>query len=409
MDGSTPPTIGITADMSPEGSAGAARRVLWLLIVATFLIFFQAFMVAPLIPRLSELFGASPGTVGFAVPIYLIPYGVMTLVWGPLSDRVGRGPVILGSLGAFVVLTAATAAADSVGWFLVARLATAVGASGVVPISLALIADVVPFAQRGRALGWFFGAMAGGIAFGSSAGALLEPVIGWRGLFLAVGGAAGIVLGALVRRAGVFARPRGDHPPSARDVLRVFVGLLGHRRAQRTYAFVLFNAVLHSGVYTWLGVYFERRYGLSEAGIGLALLGYGVPGFVLGPIIGRVADRSGRRVLIPIGVAVGAAAALVLAPDIPLALAVLTVALLSLGYDLTQPLLAGIVTQLSQQRGQAMGLNVFTLFVGFGLGSLLFQVLLDKGFTAALVAFGAAGVLAAGVAVGAFRNETVAT
>lgn len=55
------------------------------------------------------------------------------------------------------------------------------------------------------------------------------------------------------------------------------------------------------------------------------------------------------------------------------------VALLSLGYDLTQPLLAGIVTQLPGSRGQAMGFNVFTLFIGFGRGSLLFQELLRLG------------------------------
>src|SRR2546430_10933107 len=56
--------------------------------------------------------------------------------------------------------------------------------------------------------------------------------------------------------------------------------------------------------------------------------------------------------------------------------------LLSLGYDMTQPLLAGIVTALGgkQRGGQAMGFNVFTLFTGFGFGSLLFGEALRLGF-----------------------------
>lgn len=178
-----------------------------MLAAATFPIFFQAFMIAPLIPRLAVLFDSTPSTVGWAVPAYLIPYGVMTLVWGPLSDRVGRGPVILGSLGAFVVLTATTAATGSAGVFLAARLITAVGASGVVPISLALIGDVVPPGQRGRALGTFFAAMAGGIAFGSSAGALVEPVLGWRGLFLTVAGAGAAAMIGLLRLRQLFSPP----------------------------------------------------------------------------------------------------------------------------------------------------------------------------------------------------------
>ncbi len=81
------------------------------------------------------------------------------------------------------------------------------------------------------------------------------------------------------------------------------------------------------------------------------------------------------------------------------------VGVLSLGYDLTQPLLAGVVTQLSINRGQAMGFNVFTLFVGSGVGSLLFQLLLDAGFTTALVVFGAGATLAALAGIPLFAGE----
>ena len=127
--------------------------MLALLTAAAFVIFAQIFMVAPLIPRLAEVFHASPDLVGLAVPAYLIPYGAMVLVWGPVSEHLGRRPVILGSLAALTVLAAATALAGSAGAFIGMRLATAIGASGVVPISLALIGDLVPYQRRGHALG----------------------------------------------------------------------------------------------------------------------------------------------------------------------------------------------------------------------------------------------------------------
>jgi predicted MFS family arabinose efflux permease len=93
-----------------------------------------------------------------------------------------------------------------------------VGASGIVPIALALIADRVPYGERGRALGWLFGAMASGIAFGSSAGALLEPVVGWRGLFIGVAVLALAVLVALIPGAPSLdgSRQRHPHPAFAR-------------------------------------------------------------------------------------------------------------------------------------------------------------------------------------------------
>ena len=400
------PSAGEAVSTSPTSEL---ERLLRLLAAAAFLVFFQAFMVAPLIPRLADLFHASTNVAGLAVPAYLVPYGVMQLVWGPLSDRMGRGRLILGSLLAFIVLTALTAAVDGVGGFLTARVLTALGASAVVPISLALVGDLFDYTRRGHALGWLFGAMAGGMAFGSTVGALLEPMVGWRGLFLGVSGLAVMVLIALVRHRSLLEGQRSAQRHTLRQVAGVYRQLVGNPRAARTYVYVLFNAVLHSGIYTWLGLYFSRRYGLSETGIGLALLAYGVPGFLFGPVIGRLADRHGRARLIPLGLAVGGLSAFLLVPHLPVLVAGITVGILSLGYDLTQPLLAGIVSQLSQNRGQAMGVNVFTLFVGFGLGSLIFQSLLLTSLTAALVTFGMAATIAAALALRLFASETAAS
>ena len=252
------------------GDEAPRERLLRIMSGATFLVFFQAFMVAPLLPRFSRAFGVTPQEVGLIVPAYMVPYGVATLFYGVLSDRLGRRRIMLASLIAFGVLTALTATAQSATQLVLWRLAT----------------------------------------------------------------------------------------------------------------------------------------GLGEVGIGLALLGYGVPGFLLGPVIGRAADRRGRRWLIPAGLAVGAAGAAALIPDEPLLAAAAAVTVLSLGYDMTQTLLAGIVTDLGGTRtGQAMGLNVFTLFTGMGVGSLLFGEAMRAGFTPALTGFALVQLLAAVLAVPLFRSE----
>ncbi len=382
------------------------NRLLWVLCGATFLIFFQAFMVAPLLPRLAHVFSVSIQTIGLIIPAYLIPYGAATLVYGPLSDRLGRRPILVGSLAAFVVLTALTATAQSAQALLVFRGLSGLGASGVVPLALAFIGDVVPYHERGRALGWLFGAMAGGIAFGSTAGAVLEPFLSWQGFFLGVAGLSALVFVALLSRLSELpAQPSSQAKRSFGEVLSAYGALLHARRAQRTYAYVLFTGLFHSGAFTWLGYYMTQRYGLGEVGIGLALLGYGLPGFLFGPLIGHAADHWGRSRLIPMGIAIGGAAACAFALNVPLLVAVLLVTVLSLSYDMTQPLLAGIVTDLSSQRGLAMGLNVCTLFTGFGLGSLLLSSLLPLGLFAAYAIFGGVTLFAALVAVPLFRKE----
>ena len=56
--------------------------------------------------------------------------------------------------------------------------------------------------------------------------------------------------------------------------------------------------------------------------------------------------------------------------------------ILSLGYDMSHPLLAGISTSLNPaHRGLAMGMNAFAVFTGYGLGPLLFELLLKRGFS----------------------------
>lgn len=145
---------------------------------------------------------------------------------------------------------------------------------------------------------------------------------------------------------------------------------------------------------------------ISLALFGLALLGYGIPGFLFGPVIGRAADRLGRGRLLPIGFGLGALATTALMLDLPLAAAAIMVTILSLGYDMTQPLFAGIVTALGGKRpGQAMGLNVFFLFTGFGLGSLIFGAVLRVGFGTALGTFAAVEAAAAVASVALFRSE----
>lgn len=390
-----------------DGAPDAKRReqLLWLLAATTFFVFFQGYMIAPLIPRLSAVFGVSVQMIGLAVPAYLIAYGTATLIYGPLSDRLGRRPVILSSLSIFVLLTILTSFAQSATQLTMLRLVTGLGAGGIVPLALMLIGDLFPYQERGRPIGWLFGAMAGGMACGSVAGVLLEPFVSWQGLFWGVAALAAATLIGLLPYRGLLGQRSAAIKPSLGAITQGYWSLLDSARGRRTYAYVFLNAVFHSGVFTWLGVYFSRRYGVGEIGIGLALLGYGVPGFIFGPAIGRLADRFGRNYLIPLGLVLAGAAAAALALPIPIVLAPVLVTLLSLGYDLTQPLLAGIVTDLGPQRGQAVGLMAFILFIGFGVGSLIFGAMLPLGIATDLLIFGGCAATAGMVAMMLFRAE----
>ena len=396
------------ADDPPSALAPADREtILRVMAAASFLIFFQSYLVAPLIPALAREFDVSAQRVGLLVPAYLLPYGFSTLFYGPLSDRIGRRPILLWLLGMMVLATAGAAMAQTIGQLLAWRVFGGIAAGGIIPIALALFGDLFPYPQRGRALGWIFGAIAGGSAFGSTLGAMLYPLVGWRPVFIAVAVTTAIVVAIAWRHRALLDSPKIDHPAGPKQVVRVYLSLLADRRGGRTYAFIFLNGVFHSGVFSWLGYYLAKRFNLGEIGIGLALLGYGVPGLLLGPAIGHWADRAGRRRIVPLGMCLAGSCAIALALPAPLIWAGIVVTLLSLGFDMSHPLLAGIITSLDpKRRGAAMGINAFVLFTGFGLGSLLFQELLRVNLNAALMGFGVFQLLAGLAAIMIFREET---
>jgi predicted MFS family arabinose efflux permease len=123
--------------------------------------------------------------------------------------------------------------------------------------------------------------------------------------------------------------------------------------------------------------------------------------------IGRLADKFGRSKLLPLGLIVSGLSASMLIFNIPLTVARVSVITLSLGFDLTQPLLAGIITQVGKERsGQAMSVMAFMLFVGFGLGSYLFGLALKLGFTDALLIFSTFQIVLSIISWPLFKKET---
>jgi len=394
----------VPLDVPPEWRHGLLRCLL----AALFALFFQAYMVAPLIPYIAEQFQVSRQAAGMMVPAYLLPYGVGSITYGVLADRFGRRGILFFCLTLFAVCCGLTATAHSVNALILWRIATAAGGGGIALIALTLTGDLFPEDERGHALGWLFGAIAGGSACGSTLGGLLTPLIGWRGLFVGVSLLSLLPLVALApywsRLDAAPGRVRGSAPC---EILRGYAALVSTARARYTFLYIFLNGVFHSGTFTWLGVYLSDRFHLGEAGIGLALLGYGVPGFLLGPVLGKLVDRRGRGKVLPWGLALATLAGATLMLAVPMWAAVVAITALSLGFDMSHPLLVGIVTTLAPaRRGQAMGLNGFILFLGFGLGSLIFGWALQQwGFPVAMGGFGAVQAALSIASIHLFRAE----
>ena len=354
-------------------------RLLIPISVGVFFIFFNGYMMAPILSSIAKELNVTTEYIGWILPAYLMTYGFSTLVYGPLSDVWGRRRLLLGVLTLAIAATALCAFAWSANSLIVFRIVCGVCAGGFLPISLAMIGDLYPFDKVGRAMGWIFGAVAGGSSMGSTVGAWLNPSLGWRNelLFLAVGNAA--VLAALWMAREQIVESKTARLPITQIVAN-YRTLITSQKGRSLYSLILLNGAFHSGVFSWLGYYLIQRYQLGDVAIGTALLGYGLPGMFLGPVFGKLADKFGRSLIIPIGFVVASLCALALIPHTPLWTTAIVITILSMGFDMTHPLMAGLVSTLDpKRRGQAMGLNAFMVFTGFGLGAMVFQLVLAAG------------------------------
>ena len=388
-----------------EGATANEESQLWVMAAIAFAIVYSNYMVPPLIPALSREFSVSPYQLGWLIPGFLIPYGISTLVYGALSDRWGRAPMLVALLCFATTTMMMVSFAGSWRTLLAARILSGVGCGGIVTISLAAVGDRYPYEVQGRPMGRMFGAIAAGIGFGSTLGPILNPLVGWRNEFRAL--ACGCFLAAMfIMRSSKSATEVTSRLNSFEQVIREYLVVLDTPRGGRTLAFIFSNGAFHGGIFAWLSLLLISRYHLHDTGIGLALAGYGLPGIFFGAVIGRWGDRYGRSYVVPAGFLWAAGCAFLLLLPSPRLVAALMITALSAGFDATHPLMSSITTSMDpRHRGQITGLATFTNFVGMGIGAFCFQRLLALSFNTALAIFASAQTLLGFAALYGFRAE----
>lgn len=152
----------------------------------------------PSIPAMARDFGVSYATMQLSVSGYLAASAVLQLLIGPVSDRYGRRPAMIGALLLFLAATLGTLLAASAWLFLIFRMAQAVAAAGMV-LSRAVIRDTSPPDQAASRLGYVTMGMSVIPMMAPALGGMLEVSVGWHGSF-AVMLAAGALVLAMVWR-----------------------------------------------------------------------------------------------------------------------------------------------------------------------------------------------------------------
>lgn len=312
----------------------------------------------PSMQEWGDIFGARQSAVQLTFSGYLIAYGVLQLIYGPLSDRYGRRPILMVGLGLAGAGSLFSALAGDITTLTVARVIQGAGAAAGMVVGRAAVQDLFQGPQRTRIMAYI--GMATGLCppLATLVGGQLHVHLGWQANFVLIGGlSVGLLLAAW----------RGLQPraQSARPDTHWLVGLLSsYRRLAREPVFLLYVAVLALTVAAFYAFISGAPIVLRAYGVGPASIGWYIMvvpfSFIAGNFLtSRLIARQGERRLMLMGqVASVAGIALMLVLGLaslktPLAFC-LPLMLMGFGHGLLMPAcLAGTVGLLPAFAGAA--------------------------------------------------------
>ena len=344
----------------------AYRRLTLAMLFAGFSTFSLLYSVQPLLPEFARDFRLSAEAASLAVSLATGPLAVAILFAGPISDRIGRRPIMVGAMYAAGLLTLATAIAP--GWtaILALRLLTGLALAGVPAVAMAYVSEEVDAGSVGSAMGLYIaGSAIGGMA-GRLGVSLVTDVAGWHWA-LGVNGALGIAMAEGFRRLApesrAFVAQRGSIGQLARGAGALF------RDAALPLLYI--EAFVLMGVFVTLYNYAGFRlmgppYDLGQAAVGAIFLLY-ILGSVSSAVFGSLAGKLGRRRIfwLPIVLLIAGVGATDLAP---LWAIVAGIALATIGFFGAHSIASAWVgRRAAANRGQAAALYLFFYYLGSSL------------------------------------------
>jgi DHA1 family bicyclomycin/chloramphenicol resistance-like MFS transporter len=319
----------------------------------------------PALPQIGRIFDASVPQVQLTLSGYLICFAFGQIVYGPISDHVGRKPVLLAALSLYVAVCLGCVFARSIETLIALRCMQALGVAGAPVLARAMVRDLYHGVRAGRELARMGAITALAPVVAPSLGGVLQSTFDWRASFLGMATLGLIAIVLVVHLLPETMNRTPKEPISLASVLRSYRGFFRHR-TYRVYLAIV--AAAYGGLFAWISgssFVLQDLYHLSPLLFGLAFavatLGYGAGTLVAARLVGRIGiDRTivcGGVALAAGGLAMVAAVALDL--ESPLAL-ILPMSLYLCGLGLAMPQsMAGALMPFPERAGAASSLLGF--------------------------------------------------
>ncbi len=322
-------------------------------------------MYLPSLPDIARLLNASTAQVQLTVSAYLLGFAFGQIFYGPLADRHGRKPVLLGAVALYCAASLACALSTSIEMLIAARALQALGGSGGIVLARAIVRDLYSGARAGRELSLIGGVMALAPVLAPLLGGVLQTGFGWRSVFFTlVGGGffGAAIIWPLMPETLALRAAESVTPASMFKSYRVVA------RNPAYLAYLGLASTSFGGLFAWISgssFVLQYLYGLTPFQFGAAFA-VGSVGYMIGTTYAaRLVMRHGINRTLGVGAAAMAAGGLGMVMAVALGLTsavslVLPMALYLAGLGIVLPqAIAGAMTPFPERAGAASALLGF--------------------------------------------------
>jgi DHA1 family bicyclomycin/chloramphenicol resistance-like MFS transporter len=206
-------------------------------------------MYVPSMPDIGRLLGASAAEVQLTLSSYLLGFAIGQIIYGPVSDRYGRKPVLLTALVLFCAASLACAAAPSIEMLIAARALQALGGAGAIVLARAIVRDLYAGERAGRELSRMGAIMAIAPVGAPLIGGVVQTLFGWRANFIVVVGVGLVATVIAWCSLPETLHRRSVQPSSVVLILRDYYALVKNRAVLAHLGIV---SASYAGLFAWI-------------------------------------------------------------------------------------------------------------------------------------------------------------
>lgn len=330
-------------------------------------------MLLPLFARRFESFGAGVAALGVSAMAYALTSTIAAPLIGALADRIGRRPVILISLAAYVLTVSGYLFATSTWMLILLRGLTGVFTAGLLPGMMSIVGDLAPQNRRAQWIGILNGGASAGWIAGPLLGGLLYDRFGYGVPFAT---SIGMAVAALLL--AVFLIPETHKPAIHLAKLRP-AWKHGLRALPAPSTFSLLLLITFGVMFAWAFIepqfmfYVYDDLNWTSFQLGLVMSTYGVAVMLGEFTLGQLSDRQGRKPVLVLGLALFSAQFIGLFIFQNVTLIVVSFIVAGLGNALYDPALNAFILDItpSEYSASMIGLKSTAGSIGSMLGPAL--------------------------------------